>query len=160
MEFLRREAGDRFRGQLLALVRSAWRETGIAVRGERRDLAVCEAFLCVEGETLLGSIHFSFSEDGCEILSLISLREHEGIGRALTGLVLGECRARGARRLTVVTTNDNTRAIRFYQQFGMELSAVRLNQVDEVSRRMKASIPLTGCDGIPIRHELEFSLRL
>jgi hypothetical protein len=36
---------------------------------------------------------------------------------------------------------------------------VRLNQIEK-SRKIKPSIPLTGCDGIPIRHELQFVMEV
>lgn len=160
MEFLRAEANGRFAGQLRTLLMQEWGGVQVVVHGERYDLTGCDAFLCVEGDTVLGALHYTLRGGEGEILSLFSRREHEGIGLALMRMVARECRARGAHTLRVVTTNDNARAFRFYQQYGMELTAVRFNQVDDVSRPMKPAIPLTGCDGIPIRHELEFSMDL
>jgi ribosomal protein S18 acetylase RimI-like enzyme len=62
-------------------------------------------------------------------------------------------------RLYLVTTNDNTRALRFYQKRGFTICAVRLNVMDE-SRKIKPQISLTGEDGIPIRDEIELELEL
>jgi len=72
---------------------------------------------------------------------------------------IDNARQNGAKRLYLYTTNDNTRAIRFYQQMGMNLEAFDLNAVER-SRKLKPCIPLTGCDGIPIRHELRFGMEL
>ena len=58
-----------------------------------------------------------------------------------------------------MTTNDNIRAIRFYQKRGFDMAAFRRNALD-VSRKLKPEIPLVGDDGIPLRHEIEFELEL
>jgi DNA-3-methyladenine glycosylase I len=107
-----------------------------------------------------GCITFTVSGDECEIVSIDSLREGAGIGTRLLGAAVEEARRRGCRRVFLITTNDNLRALAFYQKRGFELVAVRRGAVNE-SRRIKPSIPLTGMHGIPLRDEieLEFSLR-
>lgn len=79
-------------------------------------------------------------------------------GRLLTAIAeLG--RRNGWRRLWLITTNDNTRALRAYQRHGFDLVALHRNAVER-SRELKPQIPATGFDGIPITHELELELRL
>jgi RimJ/RimL family protein N-acetyltransferase len=95
----------------------------------------------------------------CELVSLDSLREGQGIGSALLAGVADEAGRRGCHRLWLITTNDNLDAIRFYQRRGMRLVAVHRGGVDE-ARRLKPSIPLMGEHGIPIHDELEFELVL
>ena len=63
----------------------------------------------------------------------------------------------GASRVWLSTTNDNVRAFRFYQQWGVDLAAIIRGGV-EASRTVKPSIPHEGADGIPVRHELIFEL--
>jgi GNAT superfamily N-acetyltransferase len=159
MEFILLEGGSRYREPLNALLSDTWGDVRVVVRGEWHDLTLCEAFLCVENGVVLGAVHWAASGEGAEILSLVSCREHAGIGQALMRLAADACRAQGAQWLRVVTTNDNARAFQFYQRFGMVLETVRLRQL-EVSRRMKPGIPLAGCDGIPIRDELQFVMAL
>ena len=65
----------------------------------------------------------------------------------------------GAGRIWLITTNDNLRALRFYQRWGMDLRRLVRNGVD-VSRLIKPAIPAEGHDGIPLRHELELELVL
>jgi hypothetical protein len=55
----------------------------------------------------------------------------------------------------VPTSNDNIRAIRFYQRRGFDMRAVHLDAITE-ARKLKPTIPLLGYDGIPVRHEIEF----
>jgi hypothetical protein len=59
----------------------------------------------------------------------------------------------------LVTTNDNTAAIRFYQRRGWDLVALHRDALDR-SRELKPAIPRTGDDGIALRHELELERRL
>jgi hypothetical protein len=64
----------------------------------------------------------------------------------------------GATRLWLVTTNDNVRALRFYQRNGFDLVAVHRDAVTR-ARALKPAIPRV-LDGIPVRHELELEVRL
>ncbi len=70
-----------------------------------------------------------------------------------------EAKRRNLSRLWLVTSNDNTRAIRFYQRYGFQLKAVHIGAINE-ARKLKPSIPLIGDDGIPIEHEFEFQIIL
>jgi GNAT superfamily N-acetyltransferase len=82
-----------------------------------------------------------------------------GAGSALLSTLTGAAGPLGARRIRVTTTNDNTRALRFYQRNGFRLTALRPDAVAE-ARRHKPQIPELGQDGIPIRDELDLELVL
>jgi ribosomal protein S18 acetylase RimI-like enzyme len=111
-----------------------------------------------DGE-VAGVLAFDAGDDGLEVVVLNALREGEGVGSELMHAALEEAVRRGCGRVWLITTNDNTRAIRFYQRLGMELVDARIGAVDDARRTLKPTIPLTGNDGIPIRHELVFELR-
>jgi len=70
-----------------------------------------------------------------------------------------EARSRGCRRVWLTTTNNNIRAIAFYQHIGMTMCDFRRDAV-ALARLVKPSIPLRDRDGIPIDHELDFELVL
>ena len=55
----------------------------------------------------------------------------------------------------MIATNDNIRALRFYQKRGFDLVSIYRFAVNE-SRKLKPQIPLLGVDDIPILHEIEF----
>jgi ribosomal protein S18 acetylase RimI-like enzyme len=59
----------------------------------------------------------------------------------------------------LVTTNDNTPALRFYQRRDFDIVAFHRNAVTE-GRALKPTIPDVGFDGIPIRHEIEMEYML
>lgn len=59
----------------------------------------------------------------------------------------------------MVTTNDNTSALRFYQKMGFCLHKLRVGIVEE-SRKTKSQISLIGNINIPIRDEIELEMIL
>lgn len=69
-------------------------------------------------------------------------------------------RSRGCRRASLLTTNDNTPALRFYQRVGWDLVRLRHGAVDEWRRTVKPSIAERGLDGISISHALELEIQL
>jgi ribosomal protein S18 acetylase RimI-like enzyme len=73
--------------------------------------------------------------------------------------VRAKARESGCRRLWLVTTNDNTPALRFYQRRDFDLVAIHRNAVQE-ARMLKPQIPDVGLDGIRIRHEIEMEYAL
>lgn len=159
MEYLNLEQNERYRTKVNDLLKKAWGDVKIVVHGEWIDLSRTKAVICVENSEVIGAVHYYFAGDSCEILSLFSHKEHVGIGQKLMHLVLDECRDCGLQRLFLVTTNDNVRAFKFYQQFGMDLEEIRFNQL-ELSRRLKPQTPFVGDNGIPLKHELQFGIKI
>ncbi len=110
-------------------------------------------------DKVVGLLSYHISDNECEITSLDSLQEGQGIGTALIQAVKQAALKAGCRRLFLVTTNDNVHALGFYQRRGFVLVAFRRNAVNE-SRKIKPEIPLLGNTGIPIRDELELETQL
>lgn len=71
--------------------------------------------------------------------------------------VVRRAREAGCKRVWLITTNDNTHAMRFYQKRGFDMAAIHRNAIEK-SRMIKPQIPMKGMDDIPIRHEIEFEL--
>jgi GNAT superfamily N-acetyltransferase len=116
----------------------------------------------VEGfvsEDWSGLVTFCFRGNECEITSIDSLREGQGIGSKLIEAVIEEAKAKQCRRIFLITTNDNLRALGFYQKRGFSLVAVYRGAIDE-SRMLKPTIPLIGENGIPLHDEIELELLL
>ena len=127
---------------------------GVIYRPESLD-----GFVAFDGEEWVGEITYCFSGDDCEIVSLDSLRDGQGIGTRLIEGVIEAARAKGCRRVFLITTNDNLHALGFYQKRGFGLVAVHRGAVNE-SRKLKPGIPLIGNDDIPLRDEIELEMSL
>jgi ribosomal protein S18 acetylase RimI-like enzyme len=112
----------------------------------------------VQGEAI-GLLTYHLEAQVCEIVTLNSWRQGLGVGAALLEAARQAAGREGCRRVWLVTTNDNTRALRFYQKHGFVIAAVHINAIEK-DRRLKPEIPLTGMDGIPIRDEIELELWL
>lgn len=140
-----------------------WGSTRVVSRGKIHPADRLPGFVAVAGESAagfepgerIGLVTFDIRDQDCEIVSLDSLVEGIGVGSQMIEQVERTARAAGCRRLWLITTNDNTPAIRFYQKRGLRIAAVHVGALD-LSRRLKPEIPLLGMDGIPLRDEIEF----
>lgn len=109
---------------------------------------------------LAGVATWIAADDAVEILTLHAARRWQGAGTALVAAVRSVARANGARRLWLITTNDNLDALRFYQRRGFRLVRVHAGAVDRSRATLKPGIPVVGEHGIPIRDELELELEV
>lgn len=141
------------------IIRKEWGGPVSVSVGALIDTRKIPGFVFIENDRVVGAVTYCVRDDACEIVTLNSYAEDKGIGTALIDAVADMAKSHGCQRLWLITTNDNTRAIRFYQKRGFSLAAVHLNSMD-VSRRLKPSIPLIGVDSIPLQHEFEFEKML
>jgi GNAT superfamily N-acetyltransferase len=135
----------------------AWRSTHVISRGVVHDAAELPAIIAEDVEGRVGLLTYRIDDSSCEVVTINSFQP--GAGTALLDAVLEIARAERCRRAWLVTTNDNLRALRFYQRRGWDLVAIHTGAVDE-ARKLKPEIPLTGQEGIALRHELELEFRM
>ena len=133
-----------------------WGGEEMFVHGDVFRPAQLEGFV---NEDWTGLVTYTVGPAGCEIVSFDSLIERSGTGTALLAAVVDEATRRGCARIFLSTTNDNLRALGFYQRRGLQLVQVRRGAVNE-SRKRKPGIPLVGDNEIPMRDEIELELRL
>jgi GNAT superfamily N-acetyltransferase len=150
--------GDADWGWLAELWRTEWGGETMVSLGRVHRLNEQEAVVAwIDGERV-GAATYCPSLWEWELTSINALIEGKGIGSALLDFVESEAIEAGASRIWLITTNDNTRALRFYQRRGYRLVALRAGAVDE-ARTLKPSIPEIGNDGIPIHDEIELEKR-
>jgi ribosomal protein S18 acetylase RimI-like enzyme len=121
------------------------------------DASVLPGWLAERDGEVVGLLTYLISEDVVDLVT-INAFAGGGVGSALVAALVEEFRGM-ASRLRVTTTNDNTRALRFYQLAGFRLTALRPGAVVE-SRKVKPGIPELGHDDIPIRDEIELEMEL
>ncbi len=147
------------RERINALIVRQWYTMQMVVHGESIDLGSADGYYACEGNEIVGLITYRTAGNEMEILSLDSFQEGRGIGTGLLETVVAEARETGIRRIMLVTTNDNLAALRFYQKRGFDMCRFCRNALDQ-ARKIKPEIPLTGMDGIPLKHEIELEMVL
>ena len=151
------ERGDR--PWVASLLEGAFGGVTVARKGALIDASVLPGFVATDGGRPVGLLTYETARGECEVVAIISLEENRGVGRALMDAVRDHAVAGGCRRLWLISTNDNARAFRFYQLWGMDLCPFPRHGVRR-SREVRPDLPERGADGIPLDHELEFVLLL
>ena len=118
-----------------------------------------DGFIALDGDEWTGEITYAFSGSDCEIVSLDSLREGQGIGTKLITAVVEEARTKNCERVFLITTNDNLNALGFYQKRGFQLVKINRGAMIE-TRKLKPGIPVIGANNIPLRDEIELEMIL
>ncbi len=147
------------RAWVVNLLRERWGSERQVTRGRVYQADEHFGFAATQNDKPVGLLTYKIEGDQCEITILNSLVEGAGIGSALLDAVSDVAANAKCKRLSVITTNDNTPAVRVYQKWGFLLVAVHRNAVEQ-ARKLKPEIPLTGIDGIPLRDEIELEMPL
>lgn len=123
------------------------------------DASALPGWLALDADGAVAGLLTYLRRDDVAHLVTINAFASGGVGADLLSALVAECRAAGVRRIDLTTTNDNTRALRFYQRAGFRLTGLHVDAVTE-ARKRKPQIPLTGLDDIPVRDELTLSMEL
>ncbi len=134
------------------LIIDSWFSTKIVTRGVIHDTRNLPGIVAILDDDRVGLLLYQIQSDKCEIISLNSLRE--GIGTTLLENVELIAKKRGCQRVWLITTNDNTLAIKFYEARGFHVCAIHQGAIHE-SRKLKPEIPFYGLHGVPIEDEVE-----
>jgi len=142
-----------------SFIHDQWGSNRVVSKGRVFDPSELEGFAAVADENVVGLVTFRVERDECEVVTLNSLSEGTGTGSSLLNAVRDTAIKARCRRLWLITTNDNLSALRFYQKWGLRITAIYPNALER-SRMLKPEIPLLGKEGIPIRDEIELEMIL
>jgi GNAT superfamily N-acetyltransferase len=145
-----------------AILAEHWGNSVIVSPGGARDAAALPGFVAEWGDApgaAVGLVTYEIVRHGCEVVTLNSFAPGQGVGTALLESVRVAARGAKCGWLWLVTTNDNTPALRFYQRRGWDIVALHRNALAEW-RKVKPQIPTVGIGGIPLRHAIELELTL
>lgn len=155
------EKQDRYKTN--AFIKKEWGDTLIVLReGEQFELSNADGFVVYDKEKIIGLITYEIRDRVCEILSLDSKVEGEGIGTQLVEAVKNVAKNNNCSKLLVETTNGLIRAIAFYQKKGFRLVKI---YPDSMKYVREAKPHLTEAyfmeeSGIVSRDTLEFEMEL
>ena len=141
------------------ILEKQWGSVKVVARGKVINALKLPGFKAVLNRGNVGLITYFLDKADCEIVTLDSLAEGEGVGSKLIEEVIRIAKENRCRRVWLITTNDNLNALRFYQKRGFVLAALYPNALVQ-SRKLKPEIPKTGIDGLPLRDEIELEMKL
>jgi len=158
-QFTYRKIDQKDRLWIENFIKEHWGSDMIVVHNDSYFPSKLDGYIASLEDKKIGLITFLIKNLKCEIVSLNSVIENCGVGSNLMKLVEKEAKKKDCNEIWLVTTNNNLRAISFYQKIGYQLVAVFPNAVEQ-SRKIKPEIPLVAENKIPIRDELKFSLKI
>ena len=136
-----------------------WGAEEVVLCGKVYYPAEMNGFIAHDDGEKYGLIIFRHDHDLYEVMSITTSEKHSHAARILIEAVIQDAREQKCRRVIVVTTNDNTDALRFYQKVGFHIHTIRTGVIAE-SRKLKPEIPTYGKNHIPIRDEIELEMNL
>ena len=157
--FLIRPTDEDDRSFIREFITHRWHAEAVIAHGIIFYPAELPGYIAQKGKEIIGLVTYCIELQECEIITLDSIKEGQGVGSELLEAVKQAAIQHGCTGLTLITTNDNLDALRFYQKHGFKIRAVFLDAILK-SRELKPSIPLLGSNGIPIRDEIRLEMRL
>jgi ribosomal protein S18 acetylase RimI-like enzyme len=142
-----RPLNDGDRGWVAETISNEWGLPIVSISGPHNP-AELAGFVAIEADERLGLITYRSTDEDCEVVTLNSLRPSRGAGTILLRTVKQTADERRLR-LWLITTDENSKAIRFYENRGMTIRALHRDFV-EVVRRYKP-------DSEGYRDAIEFS---
>jgi ribosomal protein S18 acetylase RimI-like enzyme len=155
-----RPVSDSDRAWSLRVETETWGVPVVARLGELVDPTRLPGLIARLDGAPAGLATYAIRGEDCELVTIRSVQEGRGVGRAFFDAVREVAIEARCTRLWLVTTNDNLRALELYQRWGMEIVAFHRDAVTEARRNLKPAIAERGTHGIPIAHEFELELHL
>ena len=123
--------------------------------GQLVDVLALPGFIARVGDRVIGVTTYRVDGERAELAVIVVADDarEAGTGSRLVACFVEAATSSSCHELWLMTTNDNLRALRFYQRLEFRLSELHAGGVDR-ARQLKPGIPLLGQDGIPIRDEL------
>ena len=142
------------------LIIGAFGSVRVVSHGELiEDASLLDGFAVEHDGRPVGCALLNVVDNHAELVVLASNYRGAGAGTALLTAVVERAKEAGWSRLWLITSNDNTDAMRMYQRAGWDWVDFRRDAITR-ARAMKPEIPAAGNHGIPLRHEVEFEYPL
>lgn len=158
MQVRRVEPGDR--AWIAEAVVGAFASTRVVSRGRvHEDASALDGFVVESDGRPVGCALWEEVDGDAELVVIVTTYRGAGAGTALLDAVVEHARDAKWKRLWLITTNDNTDALRMYQRAGWDWVGWHRDAVHD-ARSLKPELPDRGAHDIPIRHEIELEFPL
>lgn len=141
------------------LFKKRWGGEPIITRGRTHWIKDLHGYIAEINRGKVGLITYKIKGKELEIVSLDGLLKRRGAGTKLVKKIINLAKRKKLKRIWLITTNDNLKALGFWQKSGFVLVKVYPNAL-EVSRKLKPEIPQIGNYGIPTRDEIKLELKI
>jgi len=155
MEFVEKTEKD---NHAVTEIIKGWGSEILVSRGKAHKAEDLHGIIVYENGKIIGLGLYRIEND-CEIVLLETFVQNKGIGTQLIEKIKEIAIKNSCNRIWLVTTNENINAIKFYQKRGFRISNIYLNAMEE-ARKIKPEIPLIAENGIELRDEIEFEIKL
>lgn len=147
------------RQEIIDFMKKHWGSDFIISRGKRHDAKDLDGFIVHNDDKIVGLLTYHISGHDCEIVTLDSLEKGIGIASNLLINMKSKAKEKNCNRMWLISTNDNLDSIGFFQKRGFEMTKIYNDALDR-SRQLKPQIPIIGMNGILLKHEIEFEMKL
>ena len=135
-----------------------WGSEILVSRGKTYKAQDLDGILVYENGKIIG-LGLYYIKNDCEIVLLETFVQNKGIGTEIIEKIKEIAKSKGCKRIWLVTTNSNINAIKFYQKRGFYISNIYINAIEK-AREIKPEIPKIAENGIEIRDEIEFEIKI
>jgi N-acetylglutamate synthase-like GNAT family acetyltransferase len=142
------------RDWVIEILNRFWGSSIVVSRGKGYHADQLPGFVALHRGEAVGLLTYALTGPDCEIVTLNSLWEDQGVGSGLVRFVEDVARLAECSRLFLMTTNSNLRALRFYRRRGFSVVSIHKAAIHR-SRANKSELPLIGYDNNPIDDEIE-----
>ena len=145
------------RPEITRLLTEHWGSPVVVSRGKEFQADELPGMIAEENNKIIGLLTYYILNTQCQIITLNAFQQNRGVGTLLLKKLFKKLRKIKIQMFYLITTNDNTDALRFYQKRNFQISNIYYGAMEE-SRKLKPSIPLIGNHGIQIKDEIELTL--
>ena len=105
--------------KVVTIMAQYWGSTRVVSKGKMYYPEKLPGFVATIGDESVGLLTYEIKNGQCEVVTLNSAFEGLGIGSGLLEAVRKVAISARCKRLWLITTNDNTHALKFYQKRGV-----------------------------------------
>ena len=138
-------------------IHSAWGAELIVVHGDKFYPAELNAIIAERSGIPVGLATYFINTTSIEVVTLNSLTSGAGIGKKLIQSLIDKARIKAMERVWLITTNDNTSALTFYQKLGFHIVKLYPDAVSK-SREINLRFPSPVSMGFPSVMKLSLSI--
>jgi N-acetylglutamate synthase-like GNAT family acetyltransferase len=140
------------------IFKKEWKGEFIVTLGKIHKIETLDGFIAEFDNKKAGLVTFKITNQELEIISLNSFFEKRGIGDTLLKRTITFAKRKKAKRVWLITTNDNLDSLKFYQKRNFSIVKIYSNSIEAV-RKLKPKIPKIGKNGIPLKDEIELEIK-